>query len=429
MIHHESAGVKARVDARRARLYTRCVDSERVAADYIRAHRADESDGTIRAALFTQGFSSDQLDEAFRLAGPRPETPRPVLPARSPEQLRFRVWLFAGTAALFLLVLFALPGLLWLKNPRTAMPQELQDYVASPLPEPAHLARFLPSGLKDEDAAEDYKEIIVSPDGPMSVGPEQSLPPPSPAQLAALERALTKRRCALVVALARPGFEKHLASMAARTRLFDAFGGRLFREMQEAQGRGEWAAAETAARRLVLFGWHAAQEPDLTSQGWGGRWAILGMRGVRDAATAGGTADASLALDVERAVLDLRAYAADPGEAEKIRDLAADPAELSGLLARLKSADGRRAYAGWILLVAATNWSPSEAALARPDPRRTAFFAEAVLADDPGLKVLAGSAATMMRDVERSVDGVPAGERERALREFAGRAGFDPKKS
>ena len=42
-----------------------------VAADYIRTHRAECSDGEIRRALKAQGFSDRILDDAFDDAGPR----------------------------------------------------------------------------------------------------------------------------------------------------------------------------------------------------------------------------------------------------------------------------------------------------------------------------------------------------------------------
>ncbi|UPT75092.1 MAG: hypothetical protein M0D55_05100 [Elusimicrobiota bacterium] len=329
------------------------MSSAQVAADYIRSHRASESDGTIRAALDGQGFTPELLDEAFRLAGPRADTPAP---ARAPFRRRFCAagcgWRAAGSRSCSWPSCFC-PSCSGMtsRGRRPAWPPSRRAWsLSSP-------------DLADADAAEDYAFILASASQKAWAGPPQPL---SPQQLAHLDRALTKARSSLALRLSTPGLDSALVSTALRMKLLYAASRALGDRSKEAEARGDWAAAEDALRREVLLGWHAAQDCDVALQnvGMGVVVDALGRQG-RAAAQARGSDGLA---EREKAVAELEAYLAAPDVVRAIRAEAADPAKLSGLLARLSDAPSRRAYAHWTLMMAAVSWSPGEIALARPSP-------------------------------------------------------------
>ncbi len=381
--------VKTRVDGAHAPSYTRLVSSAQVAADYIRSHRASESDGTIRAALAAQGFEHGQIDEAFALAGPRSDEAS-ARPALSPQaSLRLRVWLIGGGVALALLAALLLPVLFW---EEAAPPPSSGVRADAP-----GLHAFLPPDLADADAAEDYVAILASASQETWAGPPRAL---TTEQLARLDLALTKSRSTLGARIATPGLDAALAATALRMKLLYAASRALGARSAAADAAADAGAREAALRREVLLGWHFAQDCDVALQN-------VGMGVIVNAlGRLGGDLEAQ-----ENAVREVDAYVAAPSVVRTIRTDAADPAKLAGLLARLSDAPARRAYGQWTLAMAATSWSAAEIALARPAPERVSFFAAAAALDDGLMRRLAPNFDAALDEMERRLGVEPAGKR------------------
>lgn len=398
----------------------------KVAVDYIREHRGESTDASIRAALAGQGFSAETLDEAFAQAGLRPApapASTPPVPAAAPAAPKRRLWAWVLGSVIGALVL-AVAGLLalgsWVgsKDPKTKLPAAVADYHPEPLAPPANLPRFLPEGLLDEDAAEDYMAIIATRGGLMDIDPSKETPLPTAEQIALMDSALTKRRSTFGGLLVRPGLDAFLTATTVKVSVLLSLSRHLRERFKAASERGDWAQAELEARRHVLLGWHSAQDWDLAQQMLGLSTMLVGLLENSIAAEKLGKRDAAYVLAAQRTPLDMIAYAPDKGVVNAIHEDASDLEKLPSLMERFSDPARRRAYASWTLLSVATSWSEEEKAAGRPAPARAAFFLQAAALGDPAAAKLAKAFETVMKEAEAELSGVPAEKRSEVLDEI-----------
>lgn len=278
------------------------------------------------------------------------------------------------------------------------------DYKPAPLSDPANLTAFLPDALLDEDAGPDYMKLLSTHGGLMH-GPVSSPSPPTPEQIALVDSALRKRRSTFGLRLVAPGASAFLSATAVKIKIQLSVSSWLVERYKAAGERKDWAQADIEARRLVLLGWHYAQDWDLSMQGLGLTTASAAVIHCRAAARELGRQDAANELAARRVPADLLAYAPRREIADEIARDAGDPAKLPGLLARVEDSKQRRAYAAWTLLAVATIWSPQEKAAGRPGPARRAFFRRAAALDDPAVRTYAESFEAVLAEAERELAG------------------------
>lgn len=281
------------------------------------------------------------------------------------------------------------------------------DYKPAPLSDPVHLAAFLPEPLLDEDAGPDYVKLL-STHGGMMHGPVGAPSPPTPEQAALIDSALRKRRSTFGLRLVAPGASAFLSATAVKIKIQLSASAWLVERYKAASERKDWAQAEIEARRLVLLGWHYAQDWDLSMQGLGLTTASAAVIHCRAAARELGRRDPANELAARRVPADLLAYSPRREIADEIARDAGDPAKLPGLLARVEDARQRRAYAVWTLLSVATMWSPQEKAARRPGPARRAFFRRAAALGDPAVRAYAESFEAVLTEAERELAGTQA---------------------
>lgn len=398
----------------------------RVAVDYIREHRADSSDTSIRAALAGQGFSAEILDQAFAQAGPRPAAapaplaaPVPAAPAASKR--RIWPWVLGSVVGAFVLAVAGMIAIgAWYasKDGKRKLPAAVADYHPARLSEPANLPRFLPDDLLDEDAGRDYAAMTATTGGIMDGDVTKPAPPPTAEQIALLDSALRKKYSTFGMRVAQPGLDGYVFAMRMRMRMLLSLSLHLAERHKAAAARGDWAQAEREAKRFVLLGWHNAQDWDLIVKMGGLGTAVGGLLYCSSAAQKLGKRDAAYILAAQRTPLDLRAYAPDPAVNDKIQENASDPEKLPALLARLSDPAQSRAYAGWTLFNVATTWSDEEKSAGRPAPARASFFLEAARSGDPDVRVLARNFDAVLKELESELTGAPAEKRADILDEI-----------
>lgn len=281
------------------------------------------------------------------------------------------------------------------------------DYKPTPLADPANLAAFLPEPLLDEDAGPDYMKLLSTHGGIMH-GPVGMASPPTPEQAALVDSALRKRRSTFGLRLVAPGANAFLSATAVKIKIQLSVSSWLVERYQAASARGDWEQADLEARRLVLLGWHYAQDWDLSMQGLGLTTASAAVIHCRAAARELGLRDPANELAARRVPADLLAYSPRREIADEIARDAGDPAKLPALLARVADPRQRRAYAVWTLLSVATMWSPQEKAARRPGPARRAFFRRAAALDDPAVRTYAESFEAVLAEAERELAGTQA---------------------
>ncbi|MDP3544114.1 MAG: hypothetical protein Q8T11_16730 [Elusimicrobiota bacterium] len=398
----------------------------KVAVDYIREHRGESSDASIRAALAGQGFSAETLDEAFAQTGLRPapaQASTPPAPSAAPAAPKRRLWIWVlgsviGAVVLAFAGLLALGSWVVSKERKEQLPAAVADYHPEPLAPPANLPMFLPEDLLDEDAAQDYMAIIATKGGLMDGDPATDTRPPTAEQIALMDSALKKRRSTFGSLLVRPGTDAFLAATTVKINVLLSLSQHLRDRFKAASERGDWAQAEVEARRRVLLGWHSAQDWDLAMQMLGMSTMIGGLLEESMAAEKLGKRDAENMLAAQRTPLDMLAYAAGKEEVNAIPVDASELEKLPRLMERIADPAKRRAYASWTLLCVATSWSVEEKRAGRAAPARTAFFLEAASLGDPVLARLAKAFAGVLKDAEGALAGVPAEKRAAVLDEI-----------
>lgn len=281
------------------------------------------------------------------------------------------------------------------------------DYKPAPLSDPVNLTAFLPQELSDDDAGPDYMKLLSTHGGLMH-GPISSPSLPTPEQAALVEAALRKRRSTFGLRLVAPGASAFLSATAVKIKIQLSVSSWLVERYKAASERRDWAQADIEARRLVLLGWHYAQDWDLSMQGLGLTTASAAVIHCRAAARELGVRDPENELAARRVPADLLAYAPQREIADAIARDAGDPTKLPGLMARVVDARQRRAYAVWTLLAVATIWSPQEKAAGRPGPARRAFFRRAAALGDPAVRTYAESFEAVLGEAERELAGAQA---------------------
>lgn len=408
------------IDGPPRQAYTRSMALIRVAVDYIREHRADSSDTSIRAALAGQGFSVEIMDQAFAEAGARlaaaPSVPLPVTPSTPKRRIwPWMLWSIAGTFILAVSGLLVLGSRSDMKSRKPKLLPEVVDYRPERLSDPAHLPSFLPDGLIDEDASADYERMFNTTDGFMAGAPGAAVPPPTAAQVALMDSALRKKRSTLGIRLAHPLAKASIAAFALKAQMLMSLSEHLRARIKDADARGDWAQADFEARRLTLLGWHNAQDWEPATQSLGLRTMLGGIMYVSVAADKRGKRDAAYRVVAQKAALDLAAYAPETKVFSEIDEESADPAKLHALMARISNPAKRRAYAWYILASVASNWSAEEAFSGRPAPEREAFMRGVAALDDPNLRILAPNFAAMMKETASAAESFPAEKRAEML--------------
>lgn len=390
------------IDGGLPRLYTGAMALARVAAEYIREHRGESSDDSIRKALAGQGFSPELLDRAFAEAGARPAASPASLPAApSPPKRRIWPWVLGAVGGAFVL---GIAGLALLgaragsKGVKKQIPFEAEDYHPTRLADPVNLPVFLPGDLLDDDAAPDYLSMLGTRGGFVDADPEKRVPPPTLEQIALLDSALKKNRSTFAIRLSRPGSKAYLAALAMRVQMLLSLSRHLRERLAAANAREDWAQADVESRRLTLLGWHAAQDWEPALQSLGASTMLSGILQNSIAAEKRGRRDAEYRLVAQRACLDVGAYLGNPEVLDAINEDAADPERLPALMARLSDPARRRAYASWTLAMVATHWSAEEKAAGRPAPARAAFMLEAAALDDESMRILAPNFGAVMKE-------------------------------
>lgn len=395
------------------------MDAAKLAADYAAQHRAEYGDDDIRAALIAQGFPKDAVEEGLRRAGPRA-----AIPVAAPAGRSLLKKILIGGAVAVGCAALALAGFVGyvVKNrkARPALPAELANFKPAPLADPAHLAAYLPAGLEDADAGEDYARIVAGRVGMMQEpGGHDRLKaglPLSASERKLLDSALRKSRNALYGTHIAPAslneFVLHVGAMAG---VLMEVTKTLRAESKAASDRGDWAEAEAISRRLTLFGWHMTQDWDTATQLLGAT-IITGGVLEQNVAKAKARGQAKIVdLDASRAMLELAAYLPDKKILGAIIEEMVEPGRMPEAAQRLRDPRARRAYAAWTLSFAAVGLSSGEAEAAAASPERVAFFDEMSRDPDPRMARLGESFGRLMRSIEADYRSTPQKDR-RAVR-------------
>lgn len=409
-------------------------DPAQLVAAYASRYRAQYSDDDIRAALRGQGFAPEAIEDGLRLAGPRegpPATQVPEPAAPAPGRSLFKK-LLIGAGALAALAVLAVAALIVFvpskgKRAKRPLPPELAAYKPAKLAEPAHLAAFLPEGLEDADAGEEYARLIAGRVGALrEPGGRERLKSQglSAAEAQLLESALRKSRCSIFgVHLAPQDLGEYLLYTAAAASLVPAVTAHLRGPVKPAQEAKDWAAMKAHARRVALFGWHMTQDWHTPTQLLGSTvltGGIMQQSVARKLEKGGEYAD----IEAAKATMDLLAYVGEDDVYGAIVQDAVRPDRLAGLATRLEDPRARRPYAAWTLQFAAMAFTPEEAQAAAAAPQRAAFLEGYARDPDPRMAALGAAHGRLLRDVEREYQSVPPERRgelhEKISRRLAG---------
>ncbi|NNN07561.1 MAG: hypothetical protein HKL90_16855 [Elusimicrobia bacterium] len=403
-----------------------------VAEQYARAYREQYSDDDIRRSLIDQGLPADAVEEGLRRAGPRPLALSGTRADKAPATSTggFLRGMLRGIVVLSVIAVVAF-GMLFAvfrsRRSRSGLPPELANYKPESLADPVHLPEFLPEGLIDGDAGEDYVRFISEGLSALRSRPLTSSKDSFAFTSGLVGASLAQDRSAQD-ALAAGLRKKHMTLMGTRffvdsqkdrvlyseaaIGFFVAADQFLLRQAEAARAAGDFEKAGQWRRAQALLGWQMLQDWDFATQFIGSTVVIGGVEGqLADRKRL--PADAKIHdLDMSRAMLEMAAYLPDKNVTSRISSDAQDPGSIPGLAARLSDPRMRRPYADWTFTSVAMHWSPSEAAAAEPSPARVSFFDEFSRNPDPRTARIASSAARLMRDVQASLQTAPPAQRE-----------------